>query len=154
MYIFKCGWYYRIGNGCYYCALSFFVYNSCARGRSASLTYTADESELDSFYNHVKAVIWNETPFDKFLVGDFDAKLETANVNEYRIGKFGIGERNENRNRIVGLLPASRLFHENSFFKNVGNAQWKWQFLNGRTYAKIDHILMEKKLLLWHLSGT
>lgn len=32
----------------------------------------------------------------KFIARDFNARLGMANENEYRIGKFGLGEGNEN----------------------------------------------------------
>ncbi|KAK6740931.1 hypothetical protein RB195_009030 [Necator americanus] len=48
-----------------------------------------------------------------------------------RIGRFGLEDRNENGNRLGGLLSAARLFHENSLFLkrsssvDMGIAQWR-----------------------------
>ncbi|KAK6748745.1 hypothetical protein RB195_001395 [Necator americanus] len=47
--------------------------------------------------------------FHRFVVGDFDAKLGKAAEEEYRIGRFGLGDRNENGNRLAGLLSAASL---------------------------------------------
>ncbi|KAK6742505.1 hypothetical protein RB195_010022 [Necator americanus] len=78
-----------------------------------SPTSAADESELDAFYEELKELVRNEKSFYKFLVGDFNAK---ATEEEYRIGRFELGDRNENGNRLAGLLSAARLFHGNSLF--------------------------------------
>ncbi|KAK6741277.1 hypothetical protein RB195_009247 [Necator americanus] len=81
-----------------------------------SPTSAADDSELDAFYEELEEVVHNEKSFYKFVVGDFNAKLGKATEEEYRIGRFGLGDRNENGNRLAGLLSAARLFHGNSLF--------------------------------------
>ncbi|KAK6734510.1 hypothetical protein RB195_017975 [Necator americanus] len=78
-----------------------------------SPTSAADDSEMDAFYEELEEVVRNEKSFYKFIVGDFNAKLGKAKEEEYRIGIFGIGDRNENGNRLAGLLSAARLFHGN-----------------------------------------
>ncbi|KAK6761948.1 hypothetical protein RB195_022883 [Necator americanus] len=65
-----------------------------------SPTSAADESELDAFYEELEEVIRNEKSFYRFVVGDFNAKLGKATEEEYRIGRFGLGDRNENGNRL------------------------------------------------------
>ncbi|KAK6736953.1 hypothetical protein RB195_019570 [Necator americanus] len=81
-----------------------------------SPTSAADDSELDAFYEELEEVVHNEKSFYKFVVGDFNAKLGKATEEEYRIGRFGLGDRNENGNRLARLLSAARLFHGNSLF--------------------------------------
>ncbi|KAK6730560.1 hypothetical protein RB195_007179 [Necator americanus] len=66
-----------------------------------SPTSAADEAELDAFYEELEEVIRNGKSSYKFVV---------------RIGRFGLGDRNENGNRLAGLLSAARLFHGNSLF--------------------------------------
>ncbi|KAK6735888.1 hypothetical protein RB195_018880 [Necator americanus] len=79
-----------------------------------SPTSAADESELEAFYEELEEVVRNEKSFYKFVVGDFNAKLGKATEEEYRIGRFGLGDRNENGNSPAGLLSAARLFQGNS----------------------------------------
>ncbi|KAK6752308.1 hypothetical protein RB195_003617 [Necator americanus] len=76
----------------------------------------ADDSELDAFYEELEEVVRNEESFYKFVVGDFNAKLGKAREEEYRIGRFGLGDQNENGNSLAGLLSATRLFHGNTLF--------------------------------------
>ncbi|VDN19378.1 unnamed protein product [Cylicostephanus goldi] len=78
------------------------IINCCS---SASAGY---ESELNVFHGDVKEVVRNEKSFQKFVVGDFNAKIGMPLEKEYRIRKFGYGLlRNEDSNRVVGLLSVA-----------------------------------------------
>ncbi|KAK6749844.1 hypothetical protein RB195_002073 [Necator americanus] len=103
-----------------------------------SPTSAADESELDAFYEELEEVVHNEKSFYKFVVGDFNAKLGKATEEEYRIGTFGLGDRNENSNRLAGLLSAARLFHGNSLFMKKDHRRGS------------DHRLLRAKIRLSH----
>ncbi|KAK6743273.1 hypothetical protein RB195_010498 [Necator americanus] len=117
-----------------------------------SPTSAADESELDAFYEELKEVVRNEKSFYKFVVRDFNAKLGKATEEEYRIGRFGLGDRNENGNRLAGLLSAARLFHGNSLFMKKDHRRWTWESPNGATRAEIDHILTNRRWCLLDVS--
>ncbi|KAK6733672.1 hypothetical protein RB195_017431 [Necator americanus] len=95
-----------------------------------SPTSATDESELDAFYEELEEVVRNEKSY-KFVVGDFNAKLGKATEEEYRIGRFGLGDRNENGNRLAGLLSAARLFHGNSLFMKKDHRRWTWDSPTG-----------------------
>ncbi|KAK6734703.1 hypothetical protein RB195_018102 [Necator americanus] len=71
---------------------------------------------------------------------------------EYRIGRFGVGDRNENGNRLAGLLSAARLFHGNSVFMKKDYRRWTWESPNGATHAEIDHILTNRRWCLLDVS--
>ncbi|KAK6759567.1 hypothetical protein RB195_021257 [Necator americanus] len=97
-----------------------------------SPTAAADESTLGAFYEELEEVVRNEKSFYKFVVVDINAKLGKATEEEYRIGRFGLGVRNENGNRLAGLLSTAHLFHGNSLFMkkrsssvDMGIAQWR-----------------------------
>ncbi|KHJ89847.1 hypothetical protein OESDEN_10317 [Oesophagostomum dentatum] len=62
--------------------------------------------------------------FYTFVAGDFNARIGTAAEAENRIGRFGLGLRNESGNRLVGLLSAARLFHGNSIFMEREHRRW------------------------------
>ncbi|KAK6735349.1 hypothetical protein RB195_018512 [Necator americanus] len=97
-----------------------------------SPTSVADDSELDAFYE-LEEVIRNEKSFYKFVVVDFTAKVKERTEEKYGIGRFGPRDRNENGNRLVALLSATRLFHESSLFVKKDHRQWTWKSLNGMT---------------------
>ncbi|KAK6762581.1 hypothetical protein RB195_023343 [Necator americanus] len=109
-----------------------------------SPTSTADDSELDAFYEELE-VVRNEKSFYKLVVGDFNAKLGKATEEEYRIGRFGLGDRNENGNRLAGLLSAARLFPGNFLFMKKDHRRWTWESPNGATRAEIDHTLTNRR---------
>ncbi|KAK6728855.1 hypothetical protein RB195_006117 [Necator americanus] len=117
-----------------------------------SPTSAADDSELEAFYEELEEVVRNEKSFYKFVVGDFNAKLGKATEEEYRIGRFGLGDRNENGNRLAGLLSAARLFHGNSLSMKKDHRRWTWESPNGGTRAEIDHILTNRRWCLLDVS--
>ncbi|KAK6018885.1 hypothetical protein OSTOST_15498 [Ostertagia ostertagi] len=108
----------------------------------------ADDSELDAFYDQLEEVIRTEKSFYKFIVGDFNARIGKVEEKEDRIGQFGIGERNENGNRLAGLMSATRLFHGNSLFEKKEHRRWTWESPNGTTRAEIDHIITNRRRCL------
>ncbi|KAK6762618.1 hypothetical protein RB195_023370 [Necator americanus] len=116
-----------------------------------SPTSAADDFELDAFYEELE-VVRNEKSFYKLVVGDFNAKLGKATEKEYRIGRFGLGDRNENGNRLAGLLSVARLFHGNSLFMKKDHRRWTWESPNGATRAEIDHILTNRRWCLLDVS--
>uniref|UniRef100_A0A0N4WE15 Endo/exonuclease/phosphatase domain-containing protein n=1 Tax=Haemonchus placei TaxID=6290 RepID=A0A0N4WE15_HAEPC len=105
-------------------------------------------TKLDAFYDQFEEIIHNEKSFYKFVVGDFNARLGEAQEEEFRIGKFGIGDRNDNGNRLAGLLSADRLFYEISFFQKKKHSRWTWETSNGTIRAELDHILTNRKWCL------
>ncbi|KAE9420794.1 hypothetical protein Angca_003949, partial [Angiostrongylus cantonensis] len=116
-----------------------------------SPTDAADEYEINAYYYQLEEVIRNGKAYHKFVVGDFNARIRKANESEYRIGNYGLRGRNENGNRLAGLLPAARLFYGNSFFKKKESRGWTWETPNGMTHAEIDHILTNRR---WCLLDT
>ncbi|KAK6764165.1 hypothetical protein RB195_024475 [Necator americanus] len=131
-----------------YCQLVwlFFASTLCAQKPISIIncypqTSAADDSELDAFYEELEEVVHNEKSFYKFVVGDFNAKLGKVTEEEYRIGKFGLGDRNENGNRLAGRLSAARLFHGNSLFMKRDHRRWT---------CGSDHRLLRAKIRLSH----
>ncbi|KAE9412852.1 hypothetical protein Angca_008685, partial [Angiostrongylus cantonensis] len=116
-----------------------------------SLTDAANEYELNAFYYQWEEVIRSDKAYHKFVLEDFNARIGKANESKYGIGNFGLGKRNENGNRLAGLLLAARLFHGNSFFKKKESRRWTRKSPNDVTYAEIDHILTNRR---WCLLDT
>ncbi|KAE9413167.1 hypothetical protein Angca_005364, partial [Angiostrongylus cantonensis] len=113
-----------------------------------SPTDAANEYEINAFHSQLEEVIRNDKTCHKLVVGGFNAIIEKANENEHRIGNYGLGGRNENGNRLAGLLSAPRLFHGNSFFQQKESRRWTWESPNGMTHVDIDHILTNRRRCL------
>ncbi|KAK6736191.1 hypothetical protein RB195_019079 [Necator americanus] len=77
--------------------------------------YSPTMKLMNPFYEKLEEVSSNEI-FYKFNVGDFNEKLGKATKEKYRIGRFGLGDRNENGNSLSELLSAARFFHGNTLF--------------------------------------
>ncbi|KJH46237.1 hypothetical protein DICVIV_07716 [Dictyocaulus viviparus] len=89
-----------------------------------STSCVANQSELDAFHNQLRKVMQNEKSSYKLVVGDLNARVETMDEKHYRIGKFGLGDRNENGERFAALLSTARLFHGNAFSVKKEHRQW------------------------------
>ncbi|KAK6763783.1 hypothetical protein RB195_024204 [Necator americanus] len=63
---------------------------------------TSRQHQSHHAFNKDVEVIRNEKSSYKFAVGDLNAKLGNATEEEYRIGRFGLGDRNENGNHLGG----------------------------------------------------
>ncbi|VDM59581.1 unnamed protein product [Angiostrongylus costaricensis] len=74
-----------------------------------SPTDAADEYELNALYYQLEEVICNDKAYHKFVVGDFNARIGKANESQYGVGNFGLGEGNENENRLAELLFSAHL---------------------------------------------
>ena len=79
---------------------------------------------MNAFYEKLEKTIYNEKSFYNFVVKDFSARIEMAEEAEYRIERFGMGLRNDNGNRFVGLLCATQLFNGNSIFMEKDERRW------------------------------
>ncbi|KJH46220.1 hypothetical protein DICVIV_07699 [Dictyocaulus viviparus] len=89
-----------------------------------SPTGVANESELDAFHNELGKVMQNEKSSYKLVVGDLNTRMGTMDEKHYRIGKFGLGDRNEGGECLAALLSTACLFHENAFFVKKENRRW------------------------------
>ena len=116
-----------------------------------SPTSAADELEVNAFYEGLEDVIHNEKSFYKFVVGDFNARIGIAVEAEHRIGRSGMGLRNDNGNRL-DVLSAARLFHGIFLFMKKDHRRWTWESPNGTTHAEIDHILTNRKWCILDVS--
>ncbi|KAK6761006.1 hypothetical protein RB195_022178 [Necator americanus] len=117
-----------------------------------SPTSAVDESELDTFYEELEEVSHNERSFYKFVVRDINARLGKATVEEYKIGRFGLGDWNDNGNRLTGLFSSARLYHGSCLFMEEDHRRWTWESPSSVTRAEIDHILTNWRWCLLDVS--
>ncbi|CAD6189595.1 unnamed protein product [Caenorhabditis auriculariae] len=87
-----------------------------------------------------KPVVHRATLLQSALFAGTQTNLATA-----RHGKYGLGSRNENCERLVDLLDARKLYHGNSLFEKPDQRRWTWKSANGATTNEIDHILTNRK---------
>jgi len=107
---------------------------------------TATQEEVDSFYTLLQSTV-NEQKDGAFLMGDFNAKLETDWENAGgAIGIFSIGYINEAGEQLIQFANANRLLETNTCFGQVKmNRKRTWESPDGFTRNMIHHILVSSK---------
>ncbi|CAD6190024.1 unnamed protein product [Caenorhabditis auriculariae] len=92
--------------------------------------------------------IRREKAYYIYVLGDFNAIVGKSDLATARHGKYGLGSRNENGERLIDLLDARKLYHGNSLFEKPDQRRWTWKSANGATTNEIDHILTNRKWTL------
>ncbi|KAK6734515.1 hypothetical protein RB195_017980 [Necator americanus] len=136
------------------CKLAWPFLTSVLCAKKNCYSAAADDSEWDAFYEEQQNMIRSEKSFYKFVVGDFNAKLDKATEEEYMIGKFGPRVRNESGNRLAELLSALRLFYRNSLFNYLLTKRgWSLRAVSvvPSFFSGSDHHLLCAKIRFSHM---
>src|SRR5215467_2817125 len=84
-------------------------------------TTDAEEEDVDIFYDQLQAEIDKTCNQDLLLItGDWNAKVGNQE-DEYVVGKFGLGERNEAGERLIEFCKTNNLFISNTFSNNISD---------------------------------
>ncbi|KAK6017958.1 hypothetical protein OSTOST_02967, partial [Ostertagia ostertagi] len=108
-------------------------------------TNSADEEEKDAFYHELEEVVKREKSYYKYLCGDFNAALGNGNDGNWRLGKHGEGNRNDNGTRVLDLVYSCNLYHGNSLFDKPQNRRWTWESPNGELHLELDHVFTNRR---------
>ena len=107
-------------------------------------TEEADEHEKNEFYS---SVVDNKNQKNMFIItGDMNAKVGDRNWNFERVmGKHGMGERNDNGERLCEVCDLNELAITETLLppKTIHKATWISR--DGRTRSQIDHIFVNKR---------
>ena len=102
-----------------------------------ALTSNAEETELERFYEDLQDLLELTPPKDVlFIIGDWNAKVgsqETPGVT----GKFGLGIRNEARQRLIEFCQENALVIANTLFQQHKRQFYTWTSPDGQ-YQKSD----------------
>jgi hypothetical protein len=110
-------------------------------------TEDADEEEKDVFYDKLQEII-DETPSHDMLLlmGDLNAKVGTENKGrENTMGKQGIGECNNNGERLTTLCQENNLVIGGTIFVHKKIHKVTWNSPDGHTQNQIDHIIINNR---------
>lgn len=110
-------------------------------------TNAANDDEKDRFYNDLDVSI-NKVPKSDFLAvcGDFNAKIgPRVNGEEPFVGCFGVGDRNDNGERLVSALMTHDLYAANTRFKHKHKHIVTWKSPDGNTMNQIDYVLVRRR---------
>ena len=105
--------------------------------------------ESEQFYNDVQAII-DTTRNDELLIimGDFNAKVGDQLDPECGIGKFGLGNRNENGDLLAVFCRVNDLFLCNTRFQHPERRRYTWISPDGETRNQIDSFAVSKRYRL------
>ncbi|XP_076105824.1 uncharacterized protein LOC143074160 [Mytilus galloprovincialis] len=80
------------------------------------------------------------------IFGDFNAKVGSTNIgSEEVMGKHGLGEINNNGERLVEMCTMNNLVIGGTIFEHKNIHKATWVSPNGKVKNQIDHILINKK---------
>ena len=106
----------------------------------------SDRAEVECFYEELEKVIKeNKTFKDKIIIaGDFNAKVGSQCVRN-TTGKFGLGERNENGERLIEFCKKLEMNITNTFFEQKEGSRHTWISPDGKTRNQIDYVLVNNR---------
>ena len=79
------------------------------------------------------------------VMGDFNAKPGDIEERESGVGKFGLGRRNDNGERLASFCNVNELILTNTCFKHHERNRYTWLSPDGNTRNQIDHIAIDKR---------
>ncbi|XP_045450487.1 uncharacterized protein LOC123659284 [Melitaea cinxia] len=119
-------------------------------------TYAPTEQDTiivkEKFYKKLAGVLQGINK-NVIVMGDFNAKTGSkSNKDEFVLGKYSSGERNDNGQRLIDFCFTFNLKIMNSFFKKGKMRKWTWISPNGKHMNEIDFILSREKQIFRDVS--
>ena len=108
-------------------------------------TSNAEEAEVEQFYEDLQDFLEQTSKKDVLLIiGDWNAKVgsqETPGVT----GKFGLGIRNEARQRLVEFCQENALVIANTLFQQHKRRLYTWTSPDSQHQNQTDYILCSQR---------
>ena len=108
-------------------------------------TSNAEETEVERFYEDLQDLLALTPKKDVlFIIGDWNAKVgsqETPGVT----GKFGLGMRNETRQRLIEFCQENALVIANTVFQQHKRRLYTWTSPDGQHLNQIDYLLCSQR---------
>jgi hypothetical protein len=110
-------------------------------------TNEATMEEKEAFYGLLETTLHQIRQSDiKIMMGDFNAKIGDDNLGvKHVMGRYGLGNRNENGERLIDLCVHYEMIIGGSLFPHKDIHKATWMAPNHRTSNQIDHIAISKK---------
>jgi len=108
-------------------------------------TADKDDEEVEQFYETLdKAMKQLKSQDIKIVMGDFNAKVGSVRTDT-TVGPFGVGDRNDRGERLMGWCKQHSLAVMNTWFKNHPRRCWTWKSPGDRARNQIDYILIQDR---------
>jgi len=108
-------------------------------------TSDAELEVIDKFYEDIEKAVKSSKRFQDCLIimGDLNGKVSEIKDDDV-VGPFGLGQRNEQGQRIVECSRNHNLIVANTWFQTKKNNRHTWTAPDGKTRNQIDYILIDK----------
>ena len=108
-------------------------------------TSNTEEVEVEWFYEDLQDLLELTPRKDVlFIVGDWNAKVGSQETPRVR-GKFGLGIRNEARQRLIEFCQENALVIANTLFQQHKRRLYTWTSPDGQHWNQIDCILCSQR---------
>jgi len=122
-----------------------------------------DPSVLENFYGQLEEAIDVSSNVEIHILGDFNSKLGKLTPQDIDLGynqimgKWGMGVRNDNGNRLLNFLSSNSLFASNTSFKHFSRhittfTGWRKDWTAGRNsnktipvFSQIDYVICRNR---------
>ena len=102
---------------------------------------TSNAEEAEGFYEDLQDLLELTPKKDVlFIIGDWNAKIGSQETPGVR-GKFGLGIRNEARQRLIEFYQENALVITNTLFQQHERRLYTWTSPHGQYQNQIDYIL-------------
>ena len=105
-------------------------------------TMEADERDVEEFYRILDETIQKEKEHHNIIMGDWNAKIGKGVGMDGVYGPYGIGENNENGERLIEFAASHNLKIANTFFNKKEKRKWTWMSPDSKTKNETDHLLI------------
>jgi hypothetical protein len=110
-------------------------------------TEEAEEEDKDKFYDKLQEIASRVPRHDMLVViGDLNAKIGGDNTGKERtMGNQGMGEMNNNGQRLYQWCSENNLVIGGSIFQHRNIHKYTWTSPGGKTQNQIDHFIINRK---------
>lgn len=110
-------------------------------------TRDADDTTKNDFYEDLQNLVRQVPSSDMLIVaGDWNARAgKSDGLSQGAVGKFGLGDRCTNGDRMVNFATSNKLVLTNTRFDHPVHHITTWYSNDGRTSSQIDYIMVRSR---------
>ncbi|BHF83424.1 hypothetical protein SprV_0902656600 [Sparganum proliferum] len=114
-------------------------------------TSVAEQRDKEAFYSQLQALVERLPRRDLLIVaGDWNGRTGPGDpTTSHLLGRFGLGSRCENGERLLNFADRNRLLVTNTCFQHRKKHLLTWYSNDGRTASQIDYILVSSRFRSW-----
>ncbi|BHF75672.1 hypothetical protein SprV_0501876800 [Sparganum proliferum] len=114
-------------------------------------TSAAEQRDKEAFCSQLQALVERLPRRDLLIVaGDWNGRTGPGDpTTSHLLGRFGLGSRCENGERLLNFADRNRLLVTNTCFQHRKKHLLTWYSNDGRTASQIDYILVSSRFRSW-----